>query len=117
LFDAVAELADGAEAAEGGAFLPADEVADVVADEVDGAVGLEEGFVAGVGEGSVAGVAEGEGVGGFELGLVGAVGAEPRAFVVRDLAPADVDGLLELVTVAGVEALDGGAGGFEFLLE
>ena len=43
---AVAEELDSAKRTEGGAFLPAEDVADVVADEVDGTVGLDEGLVA-----------------------------------------------------------------------
>ena len=46
-FYAVADELDGTEGAEGGAFLPTEDVADVVSDEVDGAVGRDERFVAG----------------------------------------------------------------------
>src|ERR1700683_3098193 len=82
IFNACAELVDDAVGRQCRAFLPAGEMAGVIAGEVDAAIGDEQNVeVRG-------GVAE---------------AADPGAEVVRNLAPADVDGLGEVFAVAWME--------------
>src|SRR5215471_12156768 len=92
--NAVGDLRDDAVRGEGGAFLPAGELAEVVAGEIDAAFGLVHLAVSGLGT--------------IEVGV--GEGAE----TVRNRGPGNVDRFGQLATVTAVEFLDRGARGFDF---